>query len=143
MKTQLRIILGALTLHVIAAVAEPSWKEVGEITLTLPKGSSLAAAGHFIRVSFLQDGTAVKRDFTDSLVFSATMAKAIYEDLAKAVVEDKAFGEPPTGEISGAIKETIVVYNGERKKFKVGVAARVPALEKIEAAIDLVRWKKL
>lgn len=143
MKTRLFILLGSLTLQVLAFGADLNWKEVEEITLTLPQASSLAAKGHFIRVTFLKDGTAVKRDFTTSTVFNGEMAKAIYEDLAKAVAEEKSFTSPPATEIAGAAKDAVIVYGGERRKFRFAVGDKAAFLVKIEAAIDLVRWKKL
>ncbi len=136
-------VLGVLTLQVLALGADFNWKEVDEITLTLPQGSSLAAKGHFIRVTFLKDGTAVKRDFNTNAVFNGEMAKAIYEELAKAVVEEKAFISAPPAEVTGAAKEAAIVYGGEKRKFRFGLADKAAILDKIESAIDLVRWKKL
>lgn len=143
MNTRLFLLFASLTLQVLAFGTDLDWKEVGEITLTLPKASSLAAKGHFVRVTFLKDGTAVKRDFTTSTVFNGEIAKAIYEELAKAVAEEKAFTANPPAEVTGAAKEAAIVYGGEKRKFRFGVGNKAAFLEKIESAIDLIRWKKL
>jgi hypothetical protein len=141
MKNSFWIALG-LTLHAIAAVADPSWKDVGEITLTLPAGSSQASGGHYVRVTFLKDGTAVKRDFTEASVSNGSLPKGAFEALAKAVVVETSFLAAPT-EIPSPAKETVIVHRDERRKFRTPASEKIPTLEKIEAAIDQVKWNKI
>ncbi len=140
MNLRLLTLFAALTLHVLSAFGD--WKEIEEITLTLPTGTSPAAQGHYVKVTFLKDGTAVKRDFTESAVYNGSIAKAIYEGLAKSVLEEGAFGTVQA-EGDKPAKEAVIVYAGEKKKIRLPYKEKPAALVKIEAAIDLIRWKKI
>lgn len=143
MTSLLRTLLGFLALLTFSGGAQAAWKDVAEITLTLPKGTSQAAQGHSVRVTMLKDGTAVKRDFTDGKVFNGNLPKGLFEALAKAVDKTDGFGPAPEGEVPNPIKEAVIVTGEERKKFRLPSTQKAPALDLIETAIDKITWTKI
>ncbi len=140
---RLRPLLGFLAFQIFSSGAQAAWKDVAEITLTLPKGTSLAAQGHSVRVTMLKDGTAVKRDFTDDKVFNGSIPKGAFEALARAVDKTDAFGPAPEGVVPSPIKEAVIVTGEERKKFRLPSTQKAPALDLIETTIDKITWTKI
>lgn len=142
--------LAALCLSPFAPADTPAragWKAVAEITLTLPKGTSKASGGNAVRVTFLRDGTAIKRDFTGSVVYNGSLPKGAFEKLAKAVESARAFEyKRDTAADAGPLKTLVVVKGNERRRLEVPVKSPdtlSSLFEKLESQLDQVQWSKL